>query len=96
MEQYMSRLRGHRDDRGHAQVVRNGHGRERTAARDGRGAAALREQDPAAEHWQPLRTTHPIESTFAMVKPASPRYQGCGLTRRRPRDGLHLVAIHDS
>lgn len=30
VEQHVSRLRGHRDDRGHAQVVRNGHGRERT------------------------------------------------------------------
>jgi hypothetical protein len=30
VEQYVSRLRGHRDDCDHVQVVRNGHGRERT------------------------------------------------------------------
>jgi|HubBroStandDraft_1064217.scaffolds.fasta_scaffold56605_2 putative transposase len=30
VEQYVTQLRGHRDERGHAQVVRNGRGQERT------------------------------------------------------------------
>jgi putative transposase len=30
VEQYVQRLREHRDERGHAQVVRNGRGQERT------------------------------------------------------------------
>ena len=41
-----------------------------------------------AEHWIHLRTTNPIESTFATVRLAAARHQGPRLTRRRHRHGL--------
>jgi putative transposase len=41
VEQYVTHLRGHRDERGHAQVVRNGHGQERTVT-VGSGTMQLR------------------------------------------------------
>jgi putative transposase len=41
VEQYVTQLRGHRDERGHAQVVRNGHGQERTVT-VGSGTMRLR------------------------------------------------------
>ena len=40
-----------------------------------------------AQHWQSLRTTHPIESTFATLRHRTRRSRGC-LTR----DGmLHMM-----
>ena len=43
--------------------------------------------DYPAEHWIHLRTTHPIESTFATVRPDQGR-QGTGLQGRRHRHGV--------
>lgn len=40
--------------------------------------ALLRFYDFPAEHWQHLRTTNPIESTFATVRLRTARTKGCG------------------
>src|SRR5580658_6565023 len=45
VEQYVTQLRGHRDERGHAQVVRNGRGQERTVT-VGAGTMQIREALP--------------------------------------------------
>ena len=44
--------------------------------------------DYPAEHWIHLRTTNPIESTFATVRNRSKITKGPGLPRRRNRHGL--------
>jgi transposase-like protein len=40
-------------------------------------AALLAFYDFPAEHWQHLRTTHPIESTFATVRHRTTRAKNC-------------------
>jgi len=40
--------------------------------------ALMRFYDFPAEHWQHLRTTNPIESTFATVRLRTARTKGCG------------------
>jgi putative transposase len=37
-----------------------------------------RESNPQAQHWSHLRTTNPIESTFATVRLRTQRTKGCG------------------
>ena len=44
--------------------------------------------DYPAEHWVHLRTTNPIESTFATVRLRPTRHQGTRLESRRGRDGV--------
>jgi transposase-like protein len=48
--------------------------------------------DYPAEHWVHLRTTNPIESTFATVAPST-RHQRTRLTRSRDRDGVRTHRI---
>jgi putative transposase len=36
-----------------------------------------RESNPQAQHWSHLRTTNPIESTFATVRLRTQRTKGC-------------------
>ncbi|GHA74627.1 hypothetical protein GCM10010345_91340 [Streptomyces canarius] len=55
-----------------------------------------REQLPAfydfpAEHWIRLRTTHPIESTFAIVRLRTRVTRGAGSRTAVPGDGLQRV-----
>ena len=44
--------------------------------------------DYPAEHWVHLRTTNPIESTFATVRHRQQGHQGPRLPGRRPGDGV--------
>ena len=46
----------------------------------------------AAEHWRHLRTTNPIESTFAMVKLRSRVTKGAG-SKDAARDGYKLLDL---
>ena len=48
--------------------------------------------DYPAEHWIHLRTTNPIESTFATVRLRS-GHQGTRLPRRRNRDGVQAHRV---
>ena len=49
--------------------------------------------DFPAEHWIHLRTTNPIESTFATVRLRTKTHQGERLSDRLPDDGLQADAI---
>jgi transposase-like protein len=41
-------------------------------------AALLAFYDFPAEPWIPIRTTHPIEATFATLRPRTTRTKNCG------------------
>ena len=47
--------------------------------------------DFPAEHWQHLRTTNAVESTFATLRPRQARDQGRRLTDEGPADGLRAA-----
>jgi hypothetical protein len=47
--------------------------------------------DYPAEHWIHLRTTDPIESTFATVRHRTKVTKGPGITPRGPGHGLQLI-----
>ena len=49
--------------------------------------------DYPAEHWIHLRTTNPIESTFATVRLRTTGHQGPRLPRRRSRDGVQADRV---
>lgn len=49
--------------------------------------------DFPAEHWIHLRTTNPIESTFATVRLRTKVTRGARLPRCRPRDGLRTRRV---
>ena len=49
--------------------------------------------DYPAEHWIHLRTTNPIESTFATVRLRHPGHQGPRLPGRRRRDGVQADRV---
>jgi len=49
--------------------------------------------DYPAEHWIHLRTTNPIESTFATVRLRQRGHQGTRLPRGRDRDGLQADRV---
>jgi len=53
--------------------------------------ALLAFYDFPAEHWKHLRTTNPIESTFATVRHRTIRSKGCLSNRNRARDGLQIA-----
>jgi hypothetical protein len=44
--------------------------------------------DFPAQHWSHLRTTNPIESTFATVRLRTQRTEGCGLPHRNLNHGI--------
>ncbi len=52
--------------------------------------------DYPAEHWVPLRTTNPIESTFATVRFATAGHQGPGLASRRGGDGVQAHRVRST
>ena len=49
--------------------------------------------DFPAEHWVHLKTTNPIESTFATVRSAHQGYQGTGLAGRWTGHGLQADRV---
>ncbi len=48
--------------------------------------------DYPAEHWVHIRTTNPIESTFATVRLRTRRSRNCGSRRDHPGDGLQAAS----
>ncbi|RFC78065.1 hypothetical protein DXZ75_09850 [Streptomyces sp. AcE210] len=70
------------------------HGRRRVAPAPARDAdEVLAFHDFPVEHWIHLRTTKPIESTFATVRACGPRSPGSWQGGRRPRHGLQAERV---
>ena len=62
--------------------------RRRSSAWRRTGKCLLAFYDFPAEHWIHLRTTNPIESTFATVRLRTAKTRGCGVTHKHSRDGV--------
>jgi len=90
VEEWISQRAELRNENGRHQVVRNGYLPKRTITT---GIGPVEVQQPRvskdrdvlltfydfpAEHWIHLRTTNPIESTFATVRLRTKRTKGCG------------------